>query len=37
MNEMINRVAKAIYNNWANYPNCDVTKPWEWICIEREA
>lgn len=31
-NEVIERVAKAIYENWANYPNCLVSKSWEEIC-----
>lgn len=32
MNEMIERAAKAIYESWANYPNCSVSKSWEEVC-----
>lgn len=32
MSEMVERVAAAIYNNWANYPACSVSKSWEDIC-----
>lgn len=32
MSEMIERVAEAIYNNWANYPTCSVSKSWQETC-----
>ena len=30
--EMIERVAEAIYNHWANYPVCEASKSWLTIC-----
>lgn len=30
--EIIDKVAMAIYNNWANYSACSVSKSWEETC-----
>lgn len=33
--DVIELMARTIYEHWANYPRCRTSESWEWICEKK--